>query len=305
MDGEVMDGLVCVDKPAGWTSHDVVARLRTLLRTSRTGHAGTLDPDATGVLLVAVGQATRLFPFLSKQDKVYRGTIRLGFATDTYDASGQPTTEEVKELPARTQVAKAVEALQGPLSQIPPAFSAKKIRGRPAYRLARASREVALAPVDITVYAFRLLDYRPPRLEFEVACSSGTYIRALAHDLGSALGCGGHLERLVRTAVGPYRLETCLPLERIKDLAAAGRTADFLIPMADLLPEFPRLRVTPAQAARARHGLAILFPADAPAISNRDLPVRLFDEEEKFIALARLDPAASRLRPFLVLAAEK
>ncbi|MDH4197067.1 MAG: tRNA pseudouridine(55) synthase TruB [Candidatus Aminicenantes bacterium] len=298
-----MDGLVCVDKPARWTSHDVVARLRTILRTSRAGHAGTLDPDATGVLLVTVGQATRLFPFLSKQDKVYRGTIRLGFATDTYDASGRPTTEEAKELPGPQEVEAVVKTLQGRLTQTPPSFSAKKIHGRPAHRLARASREVVLAPVEVTVHAFRLLEYRPPRLEFEVACSSGTYIRALAHDVGSALGCGGHLERLIRTAVGPYRLESCLPWDRIRDLASAGRTGDFLIPMDELLPEFPRLLLTPEQAGRARHGLAIPFPPDAPAISSGSLPVRLFDDQEKFIALARLDETASRLRPFLVITA--
>jgi len=298
-----MDGLVCVDKPAGWTSHDVVARLRTVLGTSRTGHAGTLDPDATGVLLVAVGRATRLFPFLSKQDKVYRGTIRLGFATDTYDASGRPTTEEVKEMPGREDVAAVLEAHQGRQMQTPPAFSAKKIHGRPAHRLARADREVVLAPVEITVHAFRLLGYRPPRLEFEVACTSGTYIRTLAHDLGRALGCGGHLERLVRTAVGPYRLEECRTLERIEESVSAGRVGEVLIPLESLLPEFPRFRLTAELAARARHGRAIPWPADMAENAAADLPVRLFDETERLVALARIDRSVSRLRPFLVIPA--
>jgi tRNA pseudouridine55 synthase len=209
----------------------------------------------------------------------------------------------VKELPGRQEVAAALEALQGRLTQMPPSFSAKKIHGRPAYRLARANREVVLAPIEVIIQAFRLLDYHPPRLEFEVACSSGTYIRTLAHDLGRALGCGGHLERLVRTAVGLYRQEACLPLERIQDLASGGRVADFLIPLEDLLPEFPCFRLTPEETARARHGLAIPLPADAPEISGADLPVRLLDAMEKLVALARLDKTASRLRPFLVIPA--
>jgi len=300
-----MDGLVPVDKPAGWTSHDVVARLRTVLRVSRAGHAGTLDPDATGVLLVTVGQATRLFPFLSKQDKVYRGTMRLGFSTETHDASGRPTTEETKDLPGIQEVEAAVRTFQGRIMQTPPSFSAKKVHGRPAHRLVRASREVVLAPVEVTIHAFRMLDYQPPRLEFEVSCSSGTYVRTLAHDLGNALGCGGHLERLVRTAVGTYRLESCLPWDRVRDLAAAGRTGDFLVPMEDLLPEFPRLQLTSEQAGRARHGLAIPLPPDAPAISPGHPPVRLFDDRGTFVALARLDETASRLRPFLVVTAGK
>lgn len=296
-----MDGLIGVDKPAGWTSHDVVARLRRVLKVRKAGHGGTLDPAATGVLLVGVGRATRFFPYLPGRPKVYRGTIRLGFATDTYDASGRPAGPPAAALPGEAALAAAMASLEGPIRQTPPAYSAKKITGRPAYRLARAGREVVLDAVEVVIDAFRLLEYRPPDADFEVRCGPGTYIRSLAHDVGAALGCGGHLLALVRTAVGPYRLENCLPVERIEALAAEGRAADFLVPLERLLPEAPRYVLEPEEARRVLDGRSVPAPAPPGGIPAPGTLTRLFDGEGRLLALARVEPNLTDLRPCLVL----
>ncbi|MBN2265997.1 MAG: tRNA pseudouridine(55) synthase TruB, partial [Candidatus Aminicenantes bacterium] len=206
------DGLIVIDKPAGPTSHDVVRRVRRALGANRVGHGGTLDPDATGVLLVAVGQATRFFPFLAGEDKVYDGRIRLGFATDTYDASGRRVTDESAEFPDRGELLAAMKAFEGRLLQTPPRFSAKKVAGTPSYKLARAAREFSLAPVTVTVARFDLIGYRPPDVVFEVECSAGTYVRSIAHDLGLRLGCGAHLASLRRTSSGSFGLAEAVPL---------------------------------------------------------------------------------------------
>ena len=217
------DGLLIIDKPAGPTSHDVVQSVRKALAMRRVGHGGTLDPDATGVLLVAAGQATRFFPFLSKENKVYEGRIRLGFATDTCDASGRPVSEVSADLPGRAELAEAMKAFEGEILQTPPRYSAKKIAGRPVYKMARADKKFDLEPVRITIERFVLLDYRPPDVDFEAACSAGTYIRSLAHDLGHRLGCGGHLAVLRRTSVGPYGLADAVPARGLRGRGGQGR----------------------------------------------------------------------------------
>ncbi len=296
-----MDGLIGVDKPAGWTSHDVVARLRRVLGVRKAGHGGTLDPAATGVLLVGVGRATRFFPYLPGRPKVYRGTIRLGLATDTYDASGRPAGPPAAGLPDEAALAAAMASLEGPIRQTPPAFSAKKIAGRPAYRLARAGREIALAAVEVVVDSFRLLEYRPPDAAFEVRCGPGTYVRSLAHDVGAALGCGGHLLSLVRTAVGPYRLEDCLSVERIEALTAEGRTSEFLVPLERLLPEAPRYVLAPEDARRVLDGRAVPAPGAPAEIPAPGTLARLVDGDGRLLALARVEPNRTDLRPCLVL----
>ena len=219
------DGLLVIDKPGGLTSHDVVQRVRRLLGTRRVGHGGTLDPDATGVLLVAVGQATRFFPFLSKENKVYEGLIRLGYATDTYDASGRPAAAPCPVLPGRDAIEAAMKTFEGDILQTPPRFSAKKLAGKPVYKRARADEEFTLAPVAISVTKFSPGEYRPPVLAFTAACSAGTYIRSLAHDLGQILGCGAHLAALRRTSVGPYALDEAVPLACLEEAAEADPVA--------------------------------------------------------------------------------
>jgi tRNA pseudouridine55 synthase len=299
------DGLLVIDKPGGLTSHDVVQRVRKLLGTRRVGHGGTLDPDATGVLLVAVGQATRFFPFLSKEKKVYEGLIRLGYSTDTYDASGRPAAEPCPVLPGRDAVEAAMKTFEGDILQTPPRFSAKKLAGKPVYKLARADVEFTLAPVAISVTRFSPGEYRPPLLAFTAACSAGTYIRSLAHDLGQALGCGAHLAALRRTSVGPYTLAEAVPLARLEEADTADPVG-FLRPLESLLPEVPAVVVRPEAEAYVRNGrplgpaqLASPFPA--PPGTGPDL-ARLLSEGGSLLALARLTPDRAGLHPFLVIA---
>jgi tRNA pseudouridine55 synthase len=176
------EGLILVNKPAGLTSHDIVLRIRDILQLSKVGHFGTLDPIATGLLLIAVGKATRFFPFYSKMDKSYHGTIRLGWATSTYDTEGEPITEEVTSFPAQEKIEAALQSFSGRISQLPPLFSAKKFKGKPLYYLARNQKKVERQPIEVEIYRFQLIDYQPPFLEFKLDCSSGTYVRTLAHD---------------------------------------------------------------------------------------------------------------------------
>lgn len=301
------DGLLVIDKPAGLTSHDVVQRVRKLFGTRRVGHGGTLDPDATGVLTVALGQATRFFPFISKDNKAYEGRIRLGFSTDTYDGSGRPTSVESVDWPDRDAVSAAMARFEGRILQAPPPFSAKKVGGTPAYKLARAREEFSLKPSEIVVRAYRLVSYAPPFIAFEVECSAGTYVRSLAHDLGRDLGCGAHLDALRRTAAGPYRLERAVTLENLENSALEGTAPAFLIPVEDLLPDVPAVRIRPEAVARVRNGSPLasshLAPADAgQAPLPAEAPVlRLIGPSGRLLALARPSPDGATLHPFLVL----
>ncbi len=248
-------GLLIVDQPAGWTSHDVVARVRRLAGTRRVGHAGTLDPMATGVLVVGVGKATRLLGHLSLTEKEYRATIVLGQATDTGDAEGTVISRSRASELSLAQVRAAAGPLTGEISQVPPAVSAIKVDGARAYRLARAGQAPALPPRSVTVHSFRLCSARPDadllKVEAEVACSSGTYIRALARDLGDSLGVGGHLSMLRRTRVGPYRLADA---RLLADLEADLR----VIPLARAAAAvFPVRELTGEQATALSHGASL------------------------------------------------
>ncbi|RZS86950.1 tRNA pseudouridine synthase B [Motilibacter rhizosphaerae] len=246
------DGLLVVDKPAGWTSHDVVARVRRLARTRRVGHAGTLDPMATGVLVLGIGRATRLLGHVAAGDKAYTATVRLGAATTTDDAEG----EEVSRAPAAhltlDEVRAAALPLTGEIAQVPSTVSAIKVDGERAYAVARSGREVALAARPVTVAEFALSDPRVVGeyldLEASVVCSSGTYVRALARDLGAALGVGGHLTALRRTRVGPWTLDAARTLEQLEEELV-------VLPLADAVARaFPRRDVDAGAAARVRVG---------------------------------------------------
>jgi len=301
------DGLLVIDKPAGLTSHDVVQRVRRLIGTRRVGHGGTLDPDATGVLLVAVGQATRLFPYLSKEDKVYEGRIRLGFATDTYDASGRPASLESADFPRPEVVSAAMKDFEGRILQTPPPFSAKKVGGKPAYKMARARQEFNLKPSEVFVERFDLLGYRPPVVEFEVKCSTGTYVRSLAHDLGQVLACGAHLEALRRTSVGPYTLAGAVPLDELENAASGQGSPACILPLERLLPDVPAVSVLAEAEGRVRTGSLLapdhLVPPSpgSPAAFPGGAPLlRLFGPSGRLLALARPSPDGSGLHPFLV-----
>lgn len=311
-----MNGLFLVDKPAGLTSHDVVARLRRALGGVKTGHFGTLDPLATGLLIVAVGQAPRLFAFHEGLDKSYEGRLRFGQATDTYDAEGEPVAPLSAVLPSPAEAEEAVLSFLGRQSQLPPLFSAKKHRGRPLYDYARKGAPAPPpAPCDIEIKEIRVLRYDPPDLDFSVSCSSGTYIRSLAHDIGRRLGCGAFLAALRRTAVGGFRIEAALPLDELVDRISAGRTGESLLPMEALLPGLPKAVLTADGSALIRDGRPVpldfapgFLEAAAGTAPGQDTPpgtagappVRLFEDGGRMLGLARWDRAAGLLRPFLV-----
>lgn len=305
-----MDGLILARKPRFVTSHDVVARLRTILSQQKIGHFGTLDPLASGLLLTAAGKATKLFPFFSKLDKAYEGRMRLGFSTDTYDNSGRQTSMAIQDMPDAETLLEALKQFEGDITQVPPPFSAKKHLGKPLYVFARQNKPVESRPFRVRVHFLRLRNYSPPYLDFEVKCSSGTYIRALAHDLGQRLGCGAHLTELVRTEIGEYLLRDAITLEEIRELHEAGKTENFLLPLETLLPFFPRATLNETGARLVRNGRPvsqenIAEPCPCPSLDfislDPEIVVRLFSPEGKLIALARPSPAPYLFAPFLVL----
>jgi tRNA pseudouridine55 synthase len=244
-------GVLPVDKPAGPTSHDVVALARRALHTRRIGHTGTLDPFATGLLLLCVGHATRIAEYLSGMDKRYRAMVRLGIATDTDDHTGVVTAEADASAVTLSAVESALAPLRGAVLQTPPQYSAKKRAGERAYTAARQGREVVLSPVPVLVHELTILSFEPPFVELEVLCSSGTYIRSIARDLGVALGVGGHLTALRRMAIGPHAVTAALPVDRLAETGAAQRA---LLPIMAALPHLPRVDLDVETVAAVRHG---------------------------------------------------
>jgi tRNA pseudouridine55 synthase len=260
---EMKDGLLLLDKEPGFTSHDAVQKTRRVLRQKKIGHCGTLDPDATGLLLLTLGTATRLTRFLIRAPKVYEGVIRFGAATDTYDSSGRVTAEAPAEAVAALDAAAVAEAMrgfQGEIQQQPPPYSAKKIQGVKYYELARRGEEVPSEPKEVTVYEFVPLgEIEDGRLRFRLACSSGTYARGLAHDLGAALGVGGHLAELRRTRIGGFRVEDALPFSRLEEKVQADEALGAAwIPFDQIPLPFGEVTADPQQENRISHGQTVL-----------------------------------------------
>jgi tRNA pseudouridine55 synthase len=249
-----IDGVIVVDKPRDWTSHDVVNKMRRIAGTKKVGHLGTLDPQATGVLPVVIGRATRLSQFFTSNDKVYEGTIHFGYSTDSYDSDGTATSPEVPVTLDAESLEAALAPFRGPLLQTPPPVSAKKIAGRPAYELARKGETVELKPVSVTIHSLEVLEITGSEARVRIHCSGGTYIRSIAHDVGKAMGCGAHLRDLRRLGSGDFKIEQARTLEELQALADEGRLADVLIPSAQLLPEFPTELVDQMTAGQIRNG---------------------------------------------------
>lgn len=249
-----MDGVIVVDKSEGMTSHDVVNRVRRLANTRKVGHLGTLDPMATGVLPLVLDRATRLAQFFSSGEKKYDARIRFGWATDTYDREGTPLSPPVQPRFTRQELEDTLAGFRGVILQTPPPFSAKKIAGTPAYRLARKQIAVELKPVEVHVYTLDLVEFDGAMARVQVHCSAGTYLRAIAHEVGRRLGCGAFLENLRRTASGEFTEEHAHTLPRLENLAATGKLSDALIPAARLLPHFPDARVDALTAGQIRQG---------------------------------------------------
>lgn len=285
-------GLVIVDKPAGWTSHDVVGKMRRLAKTRRVGHAGTLDPMATGVLVLGIGKATRLLGHLALTRKGYDATIRLGESTNTDDAEGETIATASAEAVTEDALRAGVAELTGTIQQVPPQVSAIKVNGERAYKMARKGEDVELAARPVTVDEFTVLDVRRHGglidVDASVACSSGTYIRALARDLGASLGCGGHLTALRRTRVGPYDLSMARTLDRLAEELE-------ILPMAEAVAAvFPRRDVSDDDARKVAHGGRL------PAVGLGPGPVGVFAPDGTLLALVEeRGPVAKSLAVFV------
>ncbi len=292
-----LHGLLVLDKPGGITSREAVDRaLSWLPRGTKVGHTGTLDPLATGVLVLCLGSATRLTEYVQDMAKTYRAGVRLGARSDTDDADGVVESVAVAAPPARAAVEEALRGFVGEIAQVPPAYSAAKVGGRRAYDLARRGRDVALAARPVRVHGIDLLSYDYPRLEIEVRCGKGTYIRSLARDVGDRLGCGGYVEALRRTRVGPFRVEEALPLD-----AAAAVARAHLLPVAAALSELPHATVGDVAVACLRQGQGV------PAAELPEVPgaaVAVFDGRGGLVAVARLDRERRLLRPEKVFSPE-
>lgn len=301
-------GALLVDKPIGPTSHDVVARARRALGERSIGHIGTLDPLATGLLVLLVGRATRLASLMTGAQKTYEATVRLGFSTNTFDAAGERQAIEHGIAPGAIDdaaVDEVIEAMRQQRAQMPPAFSAKQVGGVRAYTLARRNEVPDLKPVDVCVYAMDWRRAEPDVLHITLTCSAGYYVRAMAQEIGERLGCGAHLEALRRTRVGAFDVREAVPLdtlERDTREAAAAR----LLPMEALLPELPSVTLTETGAVRASHGNALgmehvsTWKGETPASPAGPVRYRVLSPEGMLVAIAEASPAG--LKPCIVLA---
>jgi tRNA pseudouridine55 synthase len=314
------DGALVINKPRGRTSHDVVDAARRLLGFRQIGHLGTLDPLATGVLVLLLGRATRFAQFYAGRRKRYNSTFRFGFATDTYDSDGTAAGPDSAPTLNRQEIELLAQRFTGRFPQMPPAFSAKKIHGRPAHELAREKKPVELKAVEVEVSDFRLLEIQGSLARFAIECGAGTYIRALAHEMGAALGCGAHLSEITRTAVGEFTLDSAITLDEFEQAVRAGKTSDWILPFGRLLSELPRVSVLPLLEKRVRHGSTFQVSLAQIQPGRRETPqgapeqldsgdwkpgrLRVFNQQDQLIAIAEA-VVPRTYQPVLVLDVEK
>lgn len=295
-------GILNVDKPLGMTSHDVVAAVRKMAHQRRVGHAGTLDPLATGVLLLCLGRATRVSEYLMRCDKRYRAAVRLGVSTTTDDAEGEPISESPVDL-SREQVEAALGAFVGHIWQVPPRYAAIKRDGKPLYELARRGMAVEVPPREVDVYAIQVVGWAPPVVHIDVHCGPGTYIRAIARDLGAALGCGAHLAALRRTASGQFCAAAALSLERLAAASAVGELGQLLHPLDVAFADLPALCFDRQTARRLAMGQAVVGPDRCACASHtggdEDLG-RGYAPHGRFVALVQRDSQTDTWKPLKV-----
>lgn len=309
-----MDGVLIIDKPAGLTSHDVVARVRRILGQRRVGHTGTLDPFATGVLVILVGRATRLAQFLAGAEKEYEAIIRLGYSTDTGDLTGKALPAEAgTNIPSftDTEIEKALKKLRGEIDQIPPMYSAKKIKGRKLYELARSGEEIERQPLRITIHEFEAVpngdqllirnEDGNADLMVRVACSAGTYIRTLAEDFGRELNAGAHLTSLRRTRAGDLKIEHALSLEELQDRVAANAIAGSLVSLDAALSRLAFVHLSDADADRVRHGMPVRIDETMSSGWRNGEHVRMRGAGECLLAIGTFDAAGRTLHSKVVL----
>jgi tRNA pseudouridine55 synthase len=296
------DGALVIDKPQGRTSHDIVDAVRHLAGFRQIGHLGTLDPLATGVLVLLLGKATRLVRFYAGRRKRYTAGFRFGFATNTYDSEGQAQGRDTAPALDCGLIERWAAESLGRFDQMPPIFSAKKVHGRPAYELARKNQVVELKPTSVELYEYRLTGIDGSMARFVIECSSGTYVRSLAHDMGLKLGCGAHLAEISRTAVGEFSLEQAITMEELAVAARNGKFQERLIALESLLPNYPSTSVLPVLEKKVRHGGKINVAPAQLHLSQTALPpgattqldsaalqpprLRVFNQQNKLIAIA-------------------
>ena len=278
-----ISGALVVDKPVGMTSHDVVQAIRNGTGLRRAGHTGTLDPRASGVLVILVGPAVRLSEYVSASDKRYQAIIRLGGSTDTFDAEGKVTPTKDPVNVTETQFEEALKTFIGEIEQTPPPYSAVKVQGRKAYEMARQGEEVDLAPRKITVHHLEVLEWTPPEVVIDVHCSSGTYVRSLANDLGVMLGCGAYLVGLRRTKSGRFSLRDSVPLRKLQEAFTAGNWYQYLIPAAEALGDWPAVELNPDEVEGVRHGHRVKVVGEA-----KETKVRGVSTQGELVALMEL-----------------
>ncbi len=276
-----MNGVLVVDKPGGMTSHDVVNRVRRILKERSVGHLGTLDPLATGVLPLMLGRMTRLAQFYTNAEKTYEGEIRLGFGTDTYDAEGEPLGPAQAVEVSEEEVREVASEFRGVLQQVPPPFSAKKVQGVPAYKLARKKQDVALEPVTVEIREFEIDGFDGERVRFRARVSSGTYMRSVAHEMGQKLGVGAHMASLRRTAVAEFDQAQAVTLERLTAAAEKDAVEELMVHPRRVLPGFPSVTADEGGVAKIRHGMAVNLPE-----MSRARLVKVFMGQGELIAIA-------------------
>jgi tRNA pseudouridine55 synthase len=278
-----MDGVLVIDKPADWTSHDVVAKVRKITRIKKVGHTGTLDPFATGVLPLTLGRATRLTNYFLSSDKHYRGIMRFGFATTTFDLNGEPLGDDTHPQLDRDMLEEVFRKYTGTVVQTVPPYSARKVQGQPMYRYARKGIEMAPATKQVQIRMLALIDVRGSEVEFELSCAAGTYARSLAHDLGSHIGTGAHLVQLRRTRSGEFPIESAVPLKAGELFHPRDFYLERIIPMENLLREIPSIVVSDGDRARLAHGIDLNLLTGASESGE----YRILDEHGHLVAIAR------------------
>ena len=278
-----MDGVLVIDKPQGWTSHDVVAKIRNVTKVKKVGHTGTLDPFATGVLPLTLGHATRLTSYFISSDKTYQGVMRFGFATDTFDCDGEAAGEDSRPHLDAARVEEILSRYRGAVRQTQPPYSAKKIHGKPMYEYARKGVIMDAETKVVTIHSLKLLRVEGSEAEFELSCTAGTYARSLAHDVGRDYGCGAHLARLCRTRSGDFPVEAATGLGEGDHFHSREFFLDRVIPMRDLLQEIPAIRLSPGDRDRVMHGMDLNLLTSCWNAEE----YRLLDESGNLVAMAQ------------------
>ncbi len=292
-------GIILFDKPEGITSFKAVQKVKKILKVKKAGHFGTLDPFSSGLLIIGIGKSTRLFSYFLKERKLYQAKIRLGYATDTYDREGKPIEDEKEVKVSRREVEMVLKEFEGEIKQIPPPFSSKKVSGKPSYIFARKGEIIKHPPKLVHIYFIELLKYEPPFLEIKVQCSSGTYLRTLAFDIGERLKVGGHLWELRRLKIGDFDISRAVAIEKLKEDAEKGEALKDIVPIESVLNHYPKIIIKDETVKKVLNGNPIK-PSEVikrfPGIGDS---IRVFSPDGRFIAIAK-DVNRRYFRPVLV-----